>query len=433
MDKDRQGQTSCFWALLLPRYPDPETIMTAKLLTPRTVETAKPGLNAAGKLVRAEIPDTGCPGLYLVVQPSGTRSWALRYRRPGNSTSAKLTLGRAGNGGLNLAAARHAATAARLCIDGGGDPKPKRLPITAYASGDAIESAIGSFLDLHARKKNRPTTVFAAESIFARCVLPAWRGRSVHDIRRRDVIELIERIATDRPYLANRALGVLSKFFRWLQSRDVIETAPTAGVVRPHKEEPRQHTLTDEELKRLWVVSDNDRPFGAALRMLVLTGARRNEVSRMRWCELDDQRRMWILPRERAKNGIEHRVPLSRQAWEIIAAQPRFDGCPYVFSANGRDPVIGWAKAKTRLSAKAGIAEESWRLHDLRRSCATGLQRLNIPVPVIERALNHVSGVFRGVTGIYQVHTYESEIQVALQRWADHVEQLVHRQAREGH
>jgi integrase len=399
--------------------------MTAKLLTARAVELAKPGRNATGKPIRAEISDAACPGLYLIVQPSGTRSWALRYRRPGGST-AKLTLGRADADGLNLAQARHAATAARLRLDGGEDPKPKRLPIIAYSTGAAIEAAIAQFLELHARRKNRLNTIRSAERVFARLVLPAWRGRAVHDIKRRDVIELIDHIAASgRGYLANRALGVLSKFFNWLRSRDVIEIVPTAGVVRPHQELARTRVLTDDELRRLWLAAVGDGPFGSALCVLLLSAARRNEISHMRWDELDQQRQLLVLKGERTKNGVEHAVPLSGWAWEIIQAQPRFEGCPYVFSANGKDPVVGWDKAKKRLSEKAGIDEKSWRLHDLRRSAASSMQRLGIPIHLIERCLNHVSGTFGGIVGVYQTYDYSDEMRGALQRWADHVERLV--------
>ena len=336
--------------------------MTAKLLTPRTVELAKPRRATTGGLVRAEYPDAACPGLYLIVQPSGARSWALRYRRPGGKT-AKLTLGRADKNGLALAAARHAATAARLRLDGGEDPKPKRLPIAAYNTGDAIEAAVASFLDLHASRKNRPATVKAAELAFNRCVLPAWRGRTVDSIRRRDVIALIEEIAVDRPYLANRTLAVLSKFFRWLQARDVIEIVPTIGVARPFKERPRKRALTDDEICRLWRAAEAEGgAFGAALRLLLLSGARLSEVSHLQWSELDRQRQLWILPAERAKNGIEHTVPLPTQAWTILDQQPRFDGCPYVYTVNGRTAINSWSWVKKRLSATAGIDEESWRL-----------------------------------------------------------------------
>jgi integrase len=145
----------------------------------------------------------------------------------------------------------------------------------------------------------------------------------------------------------------------------------------------------------------------------------------MCWSELDLQRRLFILKGERTKNGVEHAVPLSTQAWAIIEAQPRVAGCPYVFTADGKRPVIGWAKAKTRLSEKAEIAEEGWRLHDLRRSTASGMQRLGIAVHLIERCLNHVSGSFAGVVGVYQTYSYEAEMRVVLQRWGDHIEQLV--------
>jgi integrase len=134
---------------------------------------------------------------------------------------------------------------------------------------------------------------------------------------------------------------------------------------------------------------------------------------------------VWVISAERSKNHREHAVPLAAQGWKIIEGMPHFPVCPYVFSADGRLPIIGWAKAKTRISAKAGIEEATWRLHDLRRTCAAGLQRLGVPVHVVERGLNHQSGVFRGIVSTYQTHDYADEIRVALQRWADFVEQLV--------
>jgi integrase len=396
--------------------------MTAKLLTARAVETMRPRRDAAGEAIRAEYPDAACPGLYLVVQPSGARSWALRYRRP-NGKTAKLTLGK----DLTLAAARHAASAARLQLERGADPAPKRLSATAYApeGGEAIEAVFGSFLELHARRKTRPSTAWATERVFNRIVLPAWRGRSIHDITRRDVIDLVEQVATDRPYLANRTLGTLSKFYNWLIARDVVKMSPVTGVERPHKEQVRTRSLADSELRALWKACEGDGPFGDALKVLVLTGARRNEVSQMRWSEIDEKRRLWALPASRSKNHHEHTVPLSSQAWTLIQAQSRFLDCDFVFTADGRRPVTGWDKAKNRLSAKAGIAPASWRLHDLRRTCASGLQRLGIAVPVIEKALNHLSGTFRGIVGTYQQHDYADEIRIALQRWGDHVEQMV--------
>jgi integrase len=298
--------------------------------------------------------------------------------------------------------------------------RPKRR-----GGGDKIETAVASFLDLHAYRKTRPSTAWATERVFNRIVLPAWRGRTIDSIRKRDVIELVENVAASgRGYLANRTLGTLSKFFNWLVGRDVLAFSPITGIEKPHKEEVRERILLDPELRALWGACAAGEPFDQALKLILLTGARRNEVSRMEWSEIDDERRVWTLPSERSKNGLKHRIPLSSQAWSLIQAQPRFADCPYVFSADGQKPITGWDKAKTRISAKAGIPADSWRLHDLRRTCATGMQCLGIQVPVIESALNHVSGVFRGIVSVYQQHDYADEIRIAFQRWADRVEEI---------
>jgi integrase len=165
----------------------------------------------------------------------------------------------------------------------------------------------------------------------------AWAHHRQHPQAR---IDLVESIAiSGRGYLANRTLGTLSKFFNWLIARDVLAVSPVTGVERPHKEKVRDRTLDDAELRALWLACEGEGRFGQALRMLILTGARRNEVSHMRWSEIDEDRRLWILPRERSKNDREHTVPLSSVAWLIIESMPQFADCDYVFTADGRgDP-----------------------------------------------------------------------------------------------
>jgi integrase len=390
-----------------------------KVITHRFVESVQP------KPARTEYPDAGCPGLYLVVQPSGTRSWAFRFRHGG--VNGKKTLGRAGDGGLSLSAARAEAAAHRHRLDRGADVTAV-TSVTPKAVGgeDRIETAIASFLERHAYAKTRRSTAWAAERIFNREVLPRWRGRRLSDIRKADLIELVEDIAASgRGYLANRVLAQLSKFFNWLIARDVLAISPATRVEKPFKEKVRTRLLEDTELRALWLACEGDGPFGQALRVLMLTGARRDEVSRMRWDELDAEHQEWKLPSERSKNRREHMIPLSPQVWAILEAQPRFTGCPYVFSADGKKPITGWDKAKVRISDKAGIAADSWRLHDLRRTCASRMQKLGISVPVIEKALNHVSGTFRGIVGVYQQHDYADEVRIALQKWADRVEEIV--------
>src|SRR5215813_9356432 len=147
------------------------------VLTTRFVAAAKPKRNGAGDTVRAEYPDAACPGLHLVVQPTGTRSWAFRFRRRTDRKSVKLTLGKAGEGGLSLAAARHAAAAIRHRLEQGVAPVMPVTAVTAESGGgeDKIEAAVAAFLERHVHRKNRASTARATEGIFNRIVLPAWR------------------------------------------------------------------------------------------------------------------------------------------------------------------------------------------------------------------------------------------------------------------
>jgi len=402
--------------------------MAVKVLTTRFVDAAKPRHNSAGDAVRAEYPDAACPGLHLVVQPTGTRSWAFRFRRRTDRKNVKLTLGKAGDGGLSLAAARHAAAAHRHRLEQGA---VLVTPVTAVTpqsvrTGDKVETAVASFLELHVRRKNRISTARVTENIFNRIIVPAWRNRTIDSIRRRDIIDLVEDVAASgRGYHANRTCAVLSKFFAWLVARDALTFSPVTGVERPHKEKIRSRVLTDDELRVLWLACGHEGASGEAIRLMTLTGARRGEVGEMSRREVDQDHQLWNLPAERTKNGRPHTIPLSTQAWTLIEARPRFAGCDFVFTIDGKRAVNNWDEVKHRISAKAGITASSWRLHDLRRTCASGMQRLGVLVPVIEKALNHTSGTFRGIVGVYQTHDYADEVRVALQRWADRVEEIV--------
>ena len=402
--------------------------MAVKVLTTRFVDAAKPRHNSAGDAVRAEYPDAACPGLHLVVQPTGTRSWAFRFRRRTDRKNVKLTLGKAGDGGLSLAAARHAAAAHRHRLEQGA---VLVTPVTAVTpqsvrTGDKVETAVASFLELHVRRKNRISTARVTENIFNRIIVPAWRDRTIDSIRRRDIIDLVEDVAASgRGYHANRTCAVLSKFFAWLVARDALTFSPVTGVERPHKEKIRSRVLTDDELRVLWLACGHEGASGEAIRLMTLTGARRGEVGEMSRREVDQDHQLWNLPAERTKNGRPHTIPLSTQAWTLIEARPRFAGCDFVFTIDGKRAVNNWDEVKHRISAKAGITASSWRLHDLRRTCASGMQKLGISVPVVEKALNHVSGTFRGIVGVYQQHDYADEVAIALQRWADRVDEIV--------
>jgi integrase len=264
-------------------------------------------------------------------------------------------------------------------------------------------------------------------------VLPAWKGRTVHDITKRDVIDLIEGIEQDRPVLANRVLAAVRKWFNWLAARDVIKASPCAGVVPPAKETARDRRLTDGEIKVLWAAcgkgeSDGGggigEPFGSFVRLLLLTGQRRGEVAGMRRSELDLDKRLWVIPAGRSKNKRPHAVPLARQAVAIIEGIKRIEKSDYVFTTTGNTGLGGFSRAKERLDQRMKPTT-AWSFHDLRRSAATGMADIGIPPHIVEAVLNHISGARAGVAGIYNRAAYVAEKADALQRWADHVDELI--------
>jgi integrase len=181
----------------------------------------------------------------------------------------------------------------------------------------------------------------------------------------------------------------------------------------------RDRVLTDAEVGQVWrACGASGEPFGSAVRLLLLTGCRLNEVAGMRTPELSDDGATWTIPGERTKNGRAHVVPLSPQAREVLAGVLRISDS-LVFTTNGRTPVSGWSKVKRRLDRAAEIP--SWRLHDLRRTAATGMAELGVPPHVVEAALNHVSGARAGVAGTYNRAAYAAEKRAALERWGAHV------------
>lgn len=396
----------------------------SKALTVRTIESMRPGP------ARQEIPDGLIAGLYLVVQPSGAKSWACRYRAAG--TPRKLTLGT--YPAIDLKAARELAQRALVDAAGGKDPAAEKQAARSAAKmpsdRDLIEKVAEAFIERYAKANTRESSWKETKRILDKEVVPAWKGRRLPEIGRADVHELLDGIV-DRgaPILANRVLAAVRKMFGWAVERGLVDASPCEKVKAPSAERSRDRVLSDDELRQVWRAADAiGWPFGALFKVLILTGQRRNEVGSMRWSELDLDKKLWTLPRERAKNDVQHSVPLSEPALTILRGLPRVG--PYVFSTNGKTPVSGYTRAKQRLDAalpKAvdGGSVPAWVLHDLRRTAASGMARLGIALPVIERVLNHVSGSFGGIVGVYQRHSFADEKGHALEAWGAFVERLV--------
>jgi integrase len=240
---------------------------------------------------------------------------------------------------------------------------------------------------------------------------------------------------------ANRTLARLKTLFKWVLDEELVSADPTARVRKVVKETARDRILTDDEIRLFWAGCDRlGWPFGPMYKLLLLTAQRRDEVGGAEWAEIDVERRMWTIPREKAKNDRAHEVHLSTLAAEIIEGLPR-TGNRFVLTTNGERPVSGYSKSKERLDghmldllraelAGAGKASDrpaidDWILHDLRRTAATGMARLNIPPHVVDKILNHVSGTIRGVAAVYNRHAYLDERRAALEAWSRHVETLI--------
>ncbi len=384
-------------------------------LTTRSVEALRPAA------VRREIPDSHMPGLYLVVQPSGAKGWAVRYRHQG--VSRKHTIGSYPQ--LDLKTARTLGGKALRAAAEGRDPGREKRQNRA-TKADSVDHVVAAFLDHHVRRSNRPRTAQETERLLRLHVLPRWRGRVVHQITRRDVLDVLDRVVDGgAPIAANRTLSAVRKFFNWCVARDILSVSPCAGVKPPTAERSRDRVLSGDELRLVWHAAEKLGPLGLLVKLLALTGQRRDEVARMQWVELDLENRLWTLPPERTKNNQPHQVPLSAAVLAVLESVPHVPGSRFVFTTNGGAvPASGYSKNKRRLDALLADIP-AWRLHDLRRTCASGMAQLGINLPVIEKVLNHASGSFAGIVGVYQRHSFADEKRAALEAWGNFVAALV--------
>ena len=259
-------------------------------------------------------------------------------------------------------------------------------------------------------------------------ILPRWKKRPIASITQRDVIELLDSIV-DRgsPVLANRVLAIVRKMFNWCCERGTLETSPCDRVKAPSPETKRDRVLTDAELGLIWRATDHlGYPFGPYFKLLILTGQRREEVAGLARLELDRDLTMWTLPAARAKNNVQHQVPIVPWARSILADLPRIEQSDFCFTTTGTSSISGYSKAKASLDAaitqlNRGKPIAAWVVHDIRRTVATNMAKLGIAMPAIERLLNHVSGSFGGVVGVYQLHDFADEKRQALEVWGRHV------------
>lgn len=387
--------------------------------------TAIAGLKSAPGAAQTEFRDRDEPGLSLVVG-AATKTWFYTYRAPdGRRKRAKLGRYPA----VGLAAARGRARGVQAALHDDLDPSAIRR---AYRATPTVKEIAERYLATHAARKatGRTDTALMRNDVF-----PLMGDRKIVDIRRRDVQAVIARILErGSPFMANRAVEILAKFFSWAIEQGELETSPAAGVMKPTGQRPRERVLTADEIKRLWLALDKLSPQAAgALKILLLTGQREMEVLGARRDEIQLDKLLWTLPanapgRSKARYA-PHVVPLAPMAADIFAGllEGR-QGSATVFGGQRRTggldgPTRGLlAKAKVRLDSGLFPTAEPWRIHDLRRTMRTGLSEIGVAPHIAELTIGHATG---GLIKVYDRFVFLAEKRDALNRWAEHVAVLV--------
>ena len=389
-------------------------------------------------------------GFGLRVSPGGTKSYVLQYRMAGAKVDRRYTIGR--HGPWTPDKARERAAELRRLVDTGVDPfeadaashkarERERVVNLERAFDIVADNWLSAYkLDRHG-KPRRQSSINIATTV-VRHLKTQFGSRRIDELGRADIIAALDAIAPEKVAMRSSVFSYGRILWKWAFARELVDVIPFAALSAPAKPASRDVILSDAELAIVWRASRKvEYPFGPAFRLLMLTGQRRSEVFGMRWEELDKSSATWTIPAERAKNNQAQVVPLSEMAVAEITAMLSQPGetapaawpkCGLVFTTNNTTAASGISKAKLRLDAAADeIAKEgrakvpAWRLHDLRRTVATGLQRLGVRLEVTEAVLNHISGSKAGIVGIYQRHDWADEKRAALDLWASHVAGLV--------
>lgn len=385
---------------------------------------------------QAEYADKVVSGLRLRIGASGTRTFIIRKRIGGRV--ANVTVGRFHDTRFTLTDARKKARTLLNDIEGGGDPRGE----TRKATGAGAGTIRALFADYKKAKAGR-RSIAEIERIFGRYILPEHGDRLADSLNRADVTRLIDGVANGggkpTPVMARAVAAQLSAFYSWAMPRlHRLEVNPCRDAGKPDKPTARERVLSNDELRALWaVLAGEGWPWGPAVKLLILTGQRRDEVFSAARDEFDLKAKLWTIPRDRAKNGKAHLVPLSKAAVELLEAAPLIDGSAKLFPSRA-DPergASGFSRALARIIAtmvkelsdddEEPAQIEHFTLHDLRRTMATGLQRLGVRLEVTEAVLNHVAGTRGGLVGVYQRHEFLDEKRHALDAWAAEVERIV--------
>jgi len=410
---------------------------TAKI-TKRMVDS----LQATDKIIL--LWDDEVSGFGIKVTVGGTRTYLFQYRMGGREAATKRwTIGR--HGAWTPDAARSEARRLSQLVRSGIDPANAERERRRLSVDLALPAYVQRFIDGYL-KPEWPRSWQLGARLLEREVLPALRGKSLPAVTRADITEVLDRLS-DRPAARRNLFATLRRMFKWAVNRGDLASSPMSDMESPPTLESRDRVLSDEEVKSIWNAANKmGYPFGPMFRLLITTGQRRDEVAGLRWEELDRGSLTWTLPAHRTKTGVATEVSLNNLAiaeLDSLAGVSAVDIQKWprgglVITSTGETPVSGFSKAKRRIdmllataAANAGSKDHEiphWRVHDLRRTVATGLQRLGVRFEVTEAVLNHSGRAKSGVAGVYQRYDWKREKRAALEAWGAHLSNVFSRE-----
>jgi len=356
--------------------------------------------------------DDELPGLGLRILKSGTRSWVVRYRVARRQRV--VTLGKVAmlSPGQARAKASEILAQAKLGKDFQAEKQLLKSNVGHLTFGNLLDQFLSRYANVAQRQKTRSET---------RRLLAKWHHLDlvpVDDITRSTIAEGLGKVEQESGLVTrNRTRSALSRLFSWALEEGLVEHNPVVGTAR-RPERPRERVLTDDEIGAIWEATAGPGDHNAIVRLLMLTGQRRQEIAAARWAEINFENAVWSIPSDRTKNKRAHDVPISDQTLAILNRIAKREGRELIFG-EAEGPFSGWSKSKERLDQRCSISP--WRLHDLRRTVVTGMAELGIQPHITEAVVNHVSGHKAGVAGVYNRATYADEKRAALQEWGNHL------------
>jgi len=342
--------------------------------------------------------DDHIPGFGVRVSKGGTKSFVLTY----GVLRARETLGRAGVVSLHDARAEAKRRLAEYTL---GRERPRSM---------RWQDAVEEYLEEVAAKR-RPRTHQSYQYSLGRHF--RYGATKLCELTPHEIHKSLNRLKST-PSEQQHAFVALRAFMRWTYRKHYFDRNPIERMRPPHSYVARQRVLTNEELKLIWNAA-GESAFGRIVKLLILTGQRVGEISHLTSDMVGEE--TLTLPSSLTKNGRQHRVPLGNIAKEVLSAPP---SGAYIFTAHdGKRRFNSIPTCKRRLDERSGVSD--WRLHDLRRTFASGLASIGVQLPVIERLLNHVSGSFGGIVGVYQRYDFMPEMRKTIDLWEAYVADLV--------